>query len=81
MWSVLSGDYDRKLLPAKIIKGVIHHTVPGSVIVFHDSVKAEKNLKESLPEVLNQLSAKGFISKSIPYQLQNSTEVRGQGNA
>lgn len=81
MWSVLSGDYDRSLPSQKIIKGVLDNTIPGSVIVFHDSVKAEKNLKESLPEVLNQLSAKGFVSKVIPYHLQNSDVVRGEGNA
>jgi peptidoglycan/xylan/chitin deacetylase (PgdA/CDA1 family) len=81
MWSVLSGDYDRKLLPAKIISGVIENTVPGSVIVFHDSIKAEKNLKESLPEVLNQLSEKGFQSKVIPYNLTNSQIIRGEGKS
>ena len=80
MWSVLSGDYDRLLSPKRIIDGVIDNTVPGSVIVFHDSVKAEKNLKATLPEVLNQLSAKGLISKVIPYEIQNSLKVRGEGS-
>jgi hypothetical protein len=80
MWSVLSGDYDRKLKPRSIINGVVNHTVPGSVIVFHDSVKAEKNLKKSLPEVLSQLYANGFSSRVIPYTLQNSSNVRGEGN-
>lgn len=79
MWSVLSGDYDRLLSPKRIIKGVVSNTVPGSVIVFHDSVKAEKNLKASLPEVLNQFSAKGLVSKVIPYSIQNSDKVRGEG--
>lgn len=80
MWSVLSGDYDRLLNPKQIITGVIKNTVEGSVIVFHDSIKAERNLKNSLPEVLNQLYAKGFRSNPIPYQLKNSTSVRGEGN-
>ena len=80
MWSVLSGDYDRLLTPNRIINGVVENTVPGSVIVFHDSVKAEKNLKAALPEVLNQLSNKGFISKVIPYEIQNSLKVRGEGS-
>lgn len=79
MWSVLSGDYDRKLSPKKIVRGVINNTVPGSVIVFHDSEKAEKNLRNSLPKVLMHLSKKGFISKAIPYDLQNSSSVRGEG--
>lgn len=79
MWSVLSGDYDRMLTPKKIINGVLDNTVPGSVIVFHDSAKAEKNLKASLPEVLNQLSTKGLVSKVIPYTIQYSEKVRGEG--
>ena len=79
MWSVLSGDYDRKLNPKTIIKGVVTNTHPGSVIVFHDSIKAEKNLKKALPEVLDQLSGKGFTLKPIPYTVQYSNEVRGEG--
>lgn len=79
MWSVLSGDYDRKLSSKKIIKGVVDNTVPGSVIVFHDSEKAEKNLKNSLPQVLMHLSKKGFVSKAIPYDIRNSSSVRGEG--
>lgn len=80
MWSVLSGDYDRKINPKTIVKGVVSNTQPGSVIVFHDSVKAEKNLKLALPEVLKQLTKKGFTFKEIPYSIKNSDLVRGEGN-
>lgn len=80
MWSVLSGDYDRKAEPSTITNGVLQNTVPGSVIVYHDSVKAEKNLKKSLPEVLKGLAQRGMTSIAIPYNLQNSSEVRGEGN-
>ena len=79
MWSVLSGDYDKTLSPKKIISSVVNNTIPGSVIVFHDSVKAEKNLRAALPEVLRQFSEKGLISRVIPYTIQNSTEIRGEG--
>lgn len=79
MWSVLSGDYDRNLHPTAIVNGVVKNTAPGSVIVFHDSIKAEKNLKASLPEVLKRLSANGLTSKAIPYQVKNSPMVRGEG--
>lgn len=81
MWSVLSGDYDRQLKPKKIIDGVVNNTEPGSVIVFHDSVKAERNLRASLPETLKRLRKKGFTSKVIPYNLRCSEDVRGEGNA
>jgi peptidoglycan/xylan/chitin deacetylase (PgdA/CDA1 family) len=80
MWSVLSGDYDRKSDPKKITLAVIENTVPGSVIVYHDSEKAEKNLMQSLPDVLAAYKEKGIQSIAIPYQLQNSGIVRGEGN-
>lgn len=79
MWSVLSGDYDKMIQPKTIISEVVKSTVPGSVIVFHDSVKAEKNLKASLPEVLNQLRAKKLISEAIPYHITQSPANRGEG--
>ncbi|MDQ0969765.1 peptidoglycan/xylan/chitin deacetylase (PgdA/CDA1 family) [Flavobacterium sp. W4I14] len=40
MWDVLSGDFDTKLSPEKCYQNVIKHTENGSIIVFHDSLKA-----------------------------------------
>ncbi|MFT4754854.1 MAG: peptidoglycan/xylan/chitin deacetylase (PgdA/CDA1 family) [Salibacteraceae bacterium] len=79
MWSVLSGDYDRSISPERISEGVLKNTVPGSVIVFHDSEKAEKNLKHSLPTVLEGFVEMNYHSMCIPYDLENSHTVRGQG--
>ncbi len=79
MWSVLSGDYNRNTDASKITEGVLNNTVPGSVIVYHDSEKAEKNLRKSLPKVLQAYKEKGMHSVAIPYQLQNSAVVRGEG--
>jgi hypothetical protein len=33
---------------------------PGSIIVFHDSVKAFKNLEYTLPKVLDYIDENGF---------------------
>lgn len=79
MWSVLSGDYNRNTDADKITEGVLQNTVPGSVIVYHDSEKAEKNLRQSLPEVLKEYHKNGIQSMVIPYQLKNSQIVRGEG--
>ncbi|MGB0806484.1 MAG: polysaccharide deacetylase family protein [Salibacteraceae bacterium] len=79
MWSVLSGDYDKKSDSKKITQGVLNNTVPGSVIVYHDSEKAERNLKQSLPQVLKHFQENGITSFPIPYQLRNSSKVRGEG--
>ena len=60
MWDVLSRDYNRKLSPENCLKNVLRYTEPGSIIVFHDSLKAAKNLKKILPQVLEHFSRKGF---------------------
>lgn len=66
MWDVISEDYDRKISAEKCYHTVISQTKPGSIIIFHDSLKAEKNLREVLPKVLAYYSNKGFVFKSLP---------------
>jgi len=60
MWSVLSVDYDPCVSGRQVVKNVLDNVRPGSVIVFHDSVKASKNLYHALPEVLAFLHREGF---------------------
>ena len=60
MWDVLSGDFDTELPKEKVVKNVLNNTEPGSIIVFHDSVKAEPRLKYALPRVLNFLKDEGY---------------------
>lgn len=52
MWDVLSGDYDPKRTPEQCLQTVVQYSKPGSIIVFHDSVKAIATLKIVLPQVL-----------------------------
>lgn len=61
MWDVLSGDFDQKLSPEKCYENVINNTVSGSIIVFHDSLKAHQNLKYALPKSIEYLQAQGFV--------------------
>lgn len=65
MWDVLSGDFDPSLAPEKCLANVLRKTTGGSIIVFHDSQKAFKNLQYVLPRVLKQLSAAGFTFEAI----------------
>ncbi len=60
MWSVLSVDYDPGLQEKQVIRNVVENVRPGSVIVFHDSLKARKNLYAALPEVLAFLRREGY---------------------
>jgi peptidoglycan/xylan/chitin deacetylase (PgdA/CDA1 family) len=61
MWDVLSYDFDPSITPKDCLENVISNTAQGSIIVFHDSVKAEKNLKYALPIAIQLLKNKGFV--------------------
>ena len=61
MWDVLSADFDQTITPEKCLENVISNVKSGSVIVFHDSIKASHNLKYALPETLNFLKEQGFL--------------------
>ena len=64
MWDIISYDYDANTSPEKCLQNVLKNIKPGSVIVFHDSLKAEKNLRFVLPKVLGFIEKKnGFASQ------------------
>jgi peptidoglycan/xylan/chitin deacetylase (PgdA/CDA1 family) len=65
MWDVLSADFDTKISKEKCLENVLKHSKNGSIIVFHDSIKARDNLYFTLPKVLEYFTAKGFVFKSI----------------
>lgn len=65
MWDVISGDYDQNKGYESCLRNVIKHTRPGSILVFHDSAKAFKNLQRVLPEVLGIYSRRGFEFRSL----------------
>jgi peptidoglycan/xylan/chitin deacetylase (PgdA/CDA1 family) len=60
MWDVLSGDFDTKLSPEKCLYNVLKHTENGSIVVFHDSLKAWGRLEYVLPKALSYWIEKGF---------------------
>ena len=60
MWDVLSMDYDTRLSSDICLNNVLHNVRNGSIITFHDSLKAWPRLKVILPLILKELSNKGF---------------------
>lgn len=60
MWDVLSGDFDTGLSPQKCYENVVKHTRHGSIIVFHDSLKAFERLQYALPAVLKYFKDQGY---------------------
>ena len=65
MWSVLSYDYNPNLNKKKCLKQVLRHTKPGSIVVFHDSIKASKNMLYALPRMLDHFSELGYSFKNL----------------
>jgi len=65
MWDVLSGDFDSSISNERCLQNVLKNTRNGSIIVFHDSVKAAEKIKYALPRVLKALSDKGFSFSKI----------------
>lgn len=67
MWDVVSRDYDQDSTPEQVFDNVLRFVSEGSVITFHDSVKAFPNLKTALLRVIKMLKDKGYGLLPIPY--------------
>jgi peptidoglycan/xylan/chitin deacetylase (PgdA/CDA1 family) len=65
MWDVLSRDYDNSLDGMQCFSLVKSKARHGSVVVFHDSLKADDRLRVALPETLRYFSQRGFRFESI----------------
>jgi peptidoglycan/xylan/chitin deacetylase (PgdA/CDA1 family) len=60
MWDVLSADFDASVTAEQSLQFVIFRSVPGSIIVFHDSERALQKLNYVLPKTLHHFSKQGF---------------------
>jgi len=65
MWDVLSVDYNKSLSKERCLHNTIRATRPGSIIVFHDSYKAEKNLTFALPAFIDHFAGLGFTFRAL----------------
>jgi peptidoglycan/xylan/chitin deacetylase (PgdA/CDA1 family) len=65
MWDVLSADFDQSFSPEQCFENIVQNVSAGSIIVFHDSEKAWKNLEWVLPRTLEFLKISGFKMKKI----------------
>ena len=65
LWDVLSYDYDQALSAEKCLDIVIKNTRKGSILVFHDSVKAASKIPTLLPGTLDFLKKEGYEIKPL----------------
>ncbi len=60
MWDVLTYDFHKDVSKEKCLYNATEYTKPGSIVVFHDSRKAFRNLEFALPRTLENLKSKGY---------------------
>jgi peptidoglycan/xylan/chitin deacetylase (PgdA/CDA1 family) len=66
MWDVLSFDFDLKVTKEQVLDNVLKNAASGSIIVFHDSLKAMDKMLYALPQVLEHYSSLGYKFETLP---------------
>jgi peptidoglycan/xylan/chitin deacetylase (PgdA/CDA1 family) len=62
---VLSADFDRTISKEQCLQNVLQNAGQGSIVVFHDSLKASEKLQYVLPKVLEYFKEKGFSFEKL----------------
>lgn len=66
MYDLVTRDYSKRLNPEAVFGNVRKYARNGSIIVFHDSLKAEKNLRVVLPQAIEWLKSEGYEFLPLP---------------
>ncbi|MBQ0069969.1 MAG: polysaccharide deacetylase family protein [Bacteroidales bacterium] len=66
MYDLVTRDYSKKLTGEQVLENVKKYARNGSIIVFHDSLKAERNMKYALPRAIEWLKSQGYNFDRIP---------------
>ena len=64
-WTVIAYDWDHSLSREDVYQNVIRNAGDGSIVTFHDSVKAYNNMIYALPKVLEYYKDRGFDFKAL----------------
>jgi len=65
LWDVLTHDYNPHYSPAKMMEVVRRYTRPGSIVVFHDSLRSSDRLLEVLPQAIDFWLSEGYELKVL----------------
>lgn len=65
LWDVVTRDYSWRMSPEDVLNNVKKYTRNGSIIVFHDSIKAENRIKNALPKSIEWLIEQGYTFGTI----------------
>jgi len=67
MWDVITGDFDQKISAEKCFQNSIRNTENGSIVVFHDHIKAWPRTQYALPKAIEYWLEKGYEFSKITY--------------
>lgn len=67
MGGIVSRDYSPAVNPRKCLENVTKYVKGGSIVVFHDSRKAERNIRYALPHSLEHISKMGLEFKTLEF--------------
>ncbi len=65
MYRTVAYDWDASVTPEQCYMNIVKNTRGGDLVVFHDSVKASKNMKYALPKVIDFFLEKGYRFESM----------------
>ena len=60
MYDLVTRDYSKKLTGEQVFRNVCRYARNGSIIVFHDSLKASANMRYALPRAIEWLRDQGY---------------------
>ncbi len=65
LWDLLTHDYNPRFTPERIMRAIRRYSRNGSIVVFHDSLKAQKNMLAVLPEAIEFWQAEGYELRTL----------------
>jgi len=60
MWDLITHDYNKNISPTTILQNIKKNSRNGSIVVFHDSIKAQKNMFAVLPQAIEFWQKQGY---------------------
>lgn len=66
MYDLVTRDYSKKQTPQQVLDNVRRYARNGSIIVFHDSIKASPRMRWALPRAIEWLKEQGYEFESLP---------------
>ncbi len=65
LWDLLTHDYNPRFTPERIMRAIRRYSRNGSIVVFHDSLKAEKNMLAVLPKAIEFWLQEGYELRAL----------------